>query len=59
MSRSQYIYVVQEKDCITPIAAFTVKHELESWLGKTGRYGDPGVLVWRIRDSDQTITRIG
>jgi UTP-glucose-1-phosphate uridylyltransferase len=50
MSRSDYIYVVQDEDNAV-IAAFTVKHELESWL-KHHRRAD---MVLRVRARDQQI----
>lgn len=56
MARSQYVYVVQAKGCITPLAAFTVKHEMETWLS---RYNGPADLIyWRVRNADQTVTRL-
>jgi hypothetical protein len=38
MSRSTYVYVVEsvEADCSEVKAAFTVKHELETWLRRRG-----------------------
>ena len=32
MARSSYIYLVRENN--EPVAAFTVKHEMESWIGR-------------------------
>jgi hypothetical protein len=58
VSRSTYIYIVCEFG--VPIAAFTVKHELETWLEKhppftvkdsEGKVSFQAVRdVWRIRD---------
>ena len=47
MARSSYIYLVQDKDLNrTPVAAFTVKHELATWLSRNpGNY-----TLWRIGD---------
>lgn len=55
MSRSVYIWYVQNSDG-NVIAAFTVKHELATWLDR--RYGPAEfrnaaacpVLLYRIRD---------
>lgn len=46
MARSTNIYVVTPNGCMTPIAAFTVKHELQTWA-------DLNVVkhqVWRVKD---------
>jgi len=45
MARSSYIYLVRDLDK-EPLAGFTVKHELESWLDGHGR----NVLVTRLKD---------
>jgi hypothetical protein len=45
MSRSLYIWLVQDTEGDV-VAAFTVKHELGSWLDKNGT----NFLVSRIRD---------
>lgn len=46
MARSTYVYVVVVLD--TPIAAFTVKHELLSWLN---RHPLKDARVWRVHDN--------
>jgi hypothetical protein len=47
MARSQYVYLVLDKGL--PPAAFTVKHELERYLGSAP---DPGGReLWRCRDA--------
>lgn len=56
MARAQYVYVVQQVGCITPLAAFTVKHEMETWLHEHATNDD--IIIWRVRHVDQTISRI-
>jgi hypothetical protein len=46
MARSSYVYVVMN-GFREPVAGFTVKHELLTWL--TDNRQD-GYRVWRIRD---------
>jgi len=48
VSRSRYVYVVVSTDDGQPIAGFTVKHELETWLSKNKT---TWMKVWRIRDN--------
>lgn len=52
MARSSYVYVVIPKGHMTPEAAFTVKHECNSWLNKR-RSGAalPPCLVYRLGDN--------
>jgi hypothetical protein len=45
MARSSYIWLVMSKQRV-PLVAFTVKHELESFLNQHGR----DVQIFRIRD---------
>lgn len=45
MARSQYIYLVTQQDQI--VAAFTVKHEMETWLSRK-----PGLHYKRFRMRD-------
>lgn len=45
MARSSYIWVVLSPTSM-PVGAFTVKHELESFLDRTSR----DVRLFRIRD---------
>lgn len=45
MARASFIYVVNQGTC--PIAAFTVKHELMSFLED---HGFPLWIVYRIKD---------
>jgi hypothetical protein len=53
MARSSYIYIVQNGDGLV-LAAFTVKHELSTWLDQNGgRYRNP-----KSRDDLIGITRI-
>lgn len=47
MSRSQYVWVVTAPGKGTPVAAFTVKHELVRWLGEHTPYE---VDIARFRD---------
>ncbi len=49
MSRSNYVYVVL--DLNRPVAGFTVKHELKTWLGN---YYVPTMKIFRIRDHGPT-----
>jgi hypothetical protein len=56
MSRSSYVYVVQRRrlEDQEVLAAFTVKHELETWLRKYGHAPVPyGIAVIRVRACDQ------
>jgi hypothetical protein len=47
MARASNVYVVIPKGCMTPLAGFTVKHELYSWLdGQAVKH-----KVYRIRDN--------
>jgi hypothetical protein len=46
MARATNTYVVMPEGCMTPIAAFTVKHELLTWVGvRAVQY-----RIWRIKD---------
>lgn len=47
MARSTNVYVVQAASGAV-VAAFTVKHELASWLARNGYL----YLVTRVRDAD-------
>lgn len=51
MARSAYIYVVLvgDWDSVFVAGAFTVKHELISWL-KQRKFGLSGLDVWRLKD---------
>lgn len=55
MARAYTIWIVQAYGgCSTPLAAFTVKHELVTFLqGKTRGKLDE-LVVWRMRDGDKT-----
>lgn len=44
MARSSYVYVVMDHD--TPVAGFTVKHELKTWLERQ----DEDYTVFRLSD---------
>lgn len=55
MARSTYVYVVMTTaDFPQPESAFTVKHELITWLRRqeyvTGQEGLDSLSVWRIPD---------
>lgn len=53
MARSCYIYAATVSSQIEPVAAFTVKHELRSWLSGLERTDDPllsGLRVFRMDD---------
>lgn len=57
MARSSYIYLVKGSGNVgnyNPLAAFTVKHELVTWLKKRfpGGVGLNGVEGWRMPDGD-------
>lgn len=56
MARSTYIYVVEDK--LNPVAAFTVKHELITWLRNNGGQA-PGMLrrVIRLPDGASALSR--
>lgn len=47
MARSAYIYLVTISTDDLPTAAFTVKHEMESWLTRSGLENP---VLWRCRD---------
>lgn len=47
MARSTNVYVVQDPSGAV-VTAFTVKHELASWLARRGQQ----FLVTRVRDAD-------
>lgn len=59
MARSTYVYVVLDKSTshYGPVAAFTVKHELVTWLNSMAVVADR-VEVWRIRDSAEADTPV-
>lgn len=46
MARSSYIYIANGKD--RPLAAFTVKYELEAWLDRRRQNTDEGNKVYDI-----------
>ncbi len=46
MARSSYLYIVMPPGGGKPLAGFTVKHEMESFLDGHGREVD----IFRIRD---------
>lgn len=46
MARSNCVYVVMDEDL--PVAGFTVKHELVSWVR---RYGYEPLTIWRLKDN--------
>lgn len=51
MARSQYIYLVFGEpggSTPTPLGAFTVEHEMYTWLWKQFRAGCVGAPEWRI-----------
>jgi hypothetical protein len=44
MARSSYVYVVMLDD--KPVAGFTVKHEMKSWLEDQ----EDEFVIWRLKD---------
>lgn len=56
MARASNVYVVIPQGCMTPIAGFTVKHELLRWIGGQAVKH----RVWRVRDgaNDRKVTDI-
>jgi hypothetical protein len=54
MSRSLYIYIVSYDSTHKPIAVFTVKHEMVTWL-KTK--GNAGMIAYRMYDGGARDTR--
>lgn len=48
MARSEYIYLVSWSG--VPFGAFTVKHELRTWLERQDKPGD--YVLYRLRDGD-------
>lgn len=48
MARSTRVYVVMALQTDIPLAAFTVKHELASWLDKNG--WDHDWRIWSLPD---------
>lgn len=57
MARSAYIYVVchnapQNPDPPHVISAFTVKHELITWMEKCTHHYKSEFLIYRIKDND-------
>lgn len=46
MTRSAHVWVVIDVETLTPVAAFTVKHELARW--QVGRRAEEYAL-WRLR----------
>jgi hypothetical protein len=58
MARSVYIYVVCHDNPYNPnpphiIAAFTVKHELQTWLEKCDHQYKSEFSVWRVKDNSR------
>ena len=51
MARSSYIYIVLRPSSSYILAAFTVKHELTTFLQ---RLGGP-YEVWRVKDADPAV----
>jgi hypothetical protein len=49
MPRSRYIYTVVDVSGSPVLAAFTVKHELITWLGVQSHLS-PADTVWRFND---------
>lgn len=49
MARSSYVYVVMDHD--KPVAGFTVKHELKTWLDRNlDERTASEYKVWRLSD---------
>jgi len=53
MARSNVIWLVTDKSRL-PLGAFTVKHELVTWLGKQLPSDVGGCTVWKIPDGFHT-----
>jgi hypothetical protein len=53
MPRSTTIYTVMTTwgSKVHPIAAFTVQHELATWLESCGEETRSQMVIWRIQDS--------
>lgn len=49
MARSTRIYMVLDQNG-TPVAGFTVKHELRSWLVRKADGGRDRYRIWSTRD---------
>lgn len=62
MARSRYIYVVcwdapQNMDAPHIIAAFTVKHEMQTWLSRCTHEHRDEFAIYRVRDNDRATLR--
>ena len=52
MARSTYVYVVTIVGVVPPVAGFTVKHEMMTWLER-----HPGdYRIWRLSDGGHRIS---
>lgn len=56
MARSDYIYAVMPPGAGDVLAAFTVKYEMVTWLGRQA--DTSGVYVLRMRDGQPGCTRV-
>lgn len=54
MARSHYIYVIWYDEDL--IAAFTVKHELATWLDNCKHIDKAHFTIYRVRDNDRSET---
>lgn len=52
MARASYVWIVQRWD--TVLAAFTVKHELLTWLKEHDEKWPNDIFIVRFRSSDQS-----
>lgn len=50
MARSHCVYVVLSSNFSVPLAGFTVKHELVTWLVRHPEVTDVTEVVWRCGD---------
>lgn len=53
MARSSYIYIVFQKGSALPLAPFTVKHEMITWIrnNRFNAYANGDISVFRYQDA--------
>lgn len=53
MARSSYIYIVFQKGSDLPVAPFTVKHEMVTWIKRNryNAYANGDITVYRYPDA--------
>jgi hypothetical protein len=59
MARSAYIYVVTDGPVGPPVAAFTVKHELLTWIERQPPARPQYLNFWRLPDNPAVAERLG